>query len=258
MLKRLFIIIVVLICSITVNAINPSREYRFTPQGLQLEHEEYYLSTRDGYNLKVWHLPSEEPSTPIVISQSDAGNMGDWLYLGLYLQAYGFDVWMYDYRGFGGSDDFQIKKNQLFHTEFATDLDAVVSYVVDYTDKVPALMGLSMGTIVIDDYLRTSSIPITHIIYDGYVSNPKEWINKLKPIGKDVSLPKDYKKVRCFRSASINKLYIVSTRDEYSKVEDFSRQQHKKSKIVEFDSGHISAFALFPNEYVREIQSFVL
>lgn len=258
MLKRLFIIIVVLICSITVNAINPSREYRFTPQGLQLEHEEYYLSTRDGYNLKVWHLPSEEPSTPIVISQSDAGNMGDWLYLGLYLQAYGFDVWMYDYRGFGGSDDFQIKKNQLFHTEFATDLDAIVSYVVDYTDKVPALMGLSMGTIVIDDYLRTSSIPITHIIYDGYVSNPKEWINKLKQIGKDVSLPKDYKKVRCFRSASINKLYIVSTRDEYSKVEDFSRQQLKKSKIVEFDSGHISAFALFPNEYVREIQSFVL
>lgn len=184
--------------------------------------------------------------------------MGDWLYLGLYLQAYGFDVWMYDYRGFGGSDDFQIKKNQLFHTEFATDLDAVVSYVVDYTDKVPALMGLSMGTIVIDDYLRTSSIPITHIIYDGYVSNPKEWINKLKQIGKDVSLPKDYKKVRCFRSASINKLYIVSTRDEYSKVEDFSRQQLKKSKIVEFGSGHISAFALFPNEYVREIQSFVL
>lgn len=258
MKRHILIFILLLLDIVMVKGINPSRVYRYNPQSLQLEYEEFFLSTRDGYNLKVWHLPSEEPSTPIVISQSDAGNMGDWLYLGLYLQAYGFDVWMYDYRGFGGSDDFQIKKNQLFHTEFATDLDAVVSYVVDYTDKVPALMGLSMGTIVIDDYLRTSSIPITHIIYDGYVSNPKEWINKLKQIGKDVSLPKDYKKVRCFRSASINKLYIVSTRDEYSKVEDFSRHQLKKSKIVEFDSGHISAFSQFPNEYVSEIQSFVL
>ena len=258
MLKRLFIIIIVLAGYITANAINPSREYRFTPQGLHLEYEEYSVSTRDGYNLKVWHLPSEEPSTPIVISQSDAGNMGDWLYLGLYLQAYGFDVWMYDYRGFGRSDDFPIIKNQLFHTEFADDLDAVVSYVVDYTDKIPALMGLSMGTIVIDDYLRTSSMPITHIIYDGYVSNPKAWINKLEQIGKDVILPKDYKKDRCSRSTSINKLYIVSTRDEYSKVEEFSRHQLKKSKIVEFDSGHISAFSQFPNEYVSEIQSFVL
>lgn len=258
MKRHILIFILLLLDIVMVKGINPSRVYRYNPQSLQLEYEEFFLSTRDGYNLKVWHLPSEEPSTPIVISQSDAGNMGDWLYLGLYLQAYGFDVWMYDYRGFGGSDDFQIIKNQLFHTEFTADLDAVVSYVVDHTDKIPALMGLSMGTIVIDDYLRTSSIPITHIIYDGYVSNPKEWINKLKQIGKDVSLPKDYKRVRCSRSTSINKLYIVSTRDEYSKVEDFSRHQLKKSKIVEFDSGHISAFSQFPNEYVSEIQSFVL
>ena len=258
MKRHILIFILLLLDIVMVKGINPSRVYRYNPQSLQLEYEEFFLSTRDGYNLKVWHLPSEEPSTPIVISQSDAGNMGDWLYLGLYLQAYGFDVWMYDYRGFGGSDDFQIIKNQLFHTEFTADLDAVVSYVVDHTDKIPALMGLSMGTIVIDDYLRKSSMPITHIIYDGYVSNPKTWINKLEQIGKDVILPKDYKKVRCSRSTSINKLYIVSTRDEYSKVEDFSRHQLKKSKIVEFDSGHISAFSQFPNEYVSEIQSFVL
>lgn len=223
MLKRLFIIILVLVGSKTIHVINPSRDYGFTPQSLQLEHEKFFLSTRDGYNLKVWHLPSDESSTPIVIYQSDAGNMGDWHYLGLYLLAYGFDVWMYDYRGFGESEDFQIIMEQLFHTEFTYDLDAIVSYVVDYTDKVPALMGLSMGTIVIDDYLQTYSTPITHIIYEGYVSNPKGWIKRLEQNGNDVILSDGYKKVRYSRNTSIKKLYKVSIKDEYSKNKDFSR-----------------------------------
>lgn len=78
----------------------------------------------------------------LIISQSDAGNMGDWLYLGLYLQAYGLDVWMYDYRGFGESEDFTIVQNQLFHLEFIDDLAAVCEHVHTKTGKAPVLMGM--------------------------------------------------------------------------------------------------------------------
>ena len=104
--------------SVASYAINPERIYSNTPAKMQLEHEVLHIETKDGLSLNVWHLPSADPGTPIIISQSDAGNMGDWLYLGLYLQAYGLDVWMYDYRGFGESEDFPIVQNQLFHLEF--------------------------------------------------------------------------------------------------------------------------------------------
>ena len=42
---------------------------------------------------------------------------------------------MYDYRGFGQSDDFEIVQNQLFHMEFVKDLDAVAKYVYQKTGK---------------------------------------------------------------------------------------------------------------------------
>ena len=111
------------------------RVYSYTPDKLDLTYEEFKVKTDDGFTLNVWHLPSEGDGAPVIISQSDAGNMGDWLYLGLYLQAYGLDVWMYDYRGFGQSDDFAIVQNQLFHMEFVKDLDAVAKYVYQKTDK---------------------------------------------------------------------------------------------------------------------------
>ena len=59
---------------------------------MELEHEVLRIETKDGISLNVWDLPSADPGTPIIISQSDSGNMGDWLFLGLYLQAYGLDV----------------------------------------------------------------------------------------------------------------------------------------------------------------------
>lgn len=68
-------------------AIKPTRVYSYTPDKMELTYEEFKVKTEDGASLNVWHLPSEGEGTPVIISQPDAGNMGDWLYLGLYLQA---------------------------------------------------------------------------------------------------------------------------------------------------------------------------
>ena len=137
---------------------------------MQLEHEALSIETKDGLSLNVWHLPSSGPGAPIIISQSDAGNTGEWLCLGLYLQAYGLDVWMYDYRGFGESEDFPIVQNQLFHLEFTEDLAAVCDYVYSKTGKALVLMGISMGSIVVNEYIRKADIPVSHLVFDGYVA----------------------------------------------------------------------------------------
>ena len=117
-MKRTTLILILLTSTVLSYGIKPTRTYSNTPEMMELEHETLRIETEDRVSLNVWHLPSTDPGTPIIISQSDAGNMGDWLYLGLYLQAYGLDVWMYDYRGFGENEDFPIVQNQLFHLEF--------------------------------------------------------------------------------------------------------------------------------------------
>lgn len=236
-------------------AIMPNRVYSYTPDKLELTYEEITVNTADGTSLNVWHLPSEEEGRPIIISQSDAGNMGDWLYLGLYLQAYGLDVWMYDYRGFGHSDDFAIVQDRLFHTEFITDLDAVTEYVYQKTGKAPALMGLSMGTIIVNEYLRQTNIPIERVIFDGYVANPKEWIRRLAANGKIVTLPDGYRN-RKYRQREVESLFIVSEKDTYSTISDIPRGKQGKH-IKTFDCEHISGFFRFPEEYTTGIVSFI-
>ena len=255
-MNRIILIILTLLIGLQSYAIKPTRTYSNTPSKMELEHEVLRIETKDGISLNVWHLPSADSGTPIIISQSDAGNMGDWLYLGLYLQAYGLDVWMYDYRGFGESEDFPIVQNQLFHLEFIDDLAAVCEHVYSKTGKAPGLMGISMGTIIVSEYIRKTDLPVSHVIFDGYVSNPKGWIKKLAEDGKSVTLPAGFRNRR-YRQEDRNTLYIVSEKDRYSTLSDIPAARHNNQTIKCFDCDHISGFFKYPGEYTETIVSFL-
>ena len=256
MMKRTLIISILILNAITLAAIKPNRVYSYTPDMLDLTYEEFKVKTDDGFTLNVWHLPSEGDGASVIISQSDAGNMGDWLYLGLYLQAYGLDVWMYDYRGFGQSDDFSIVQNQLFHMEFVKDLDAVAKYVYQKTDKSPALLGISMGTIIVNEYLRIAEIPVSKVVFDGYVADPKSWNDKLSANGKNITLPDGYKNRR-YRQKNHNVLFIVSEKDTYSTLSDIPKAAKGKQVVKTLDCEHISGFFRYPEEYTTVIVDFL-
>ena len=256
MMKRTLIISILILNAITLTAIKPNRVYSYTPDKLDLTYEEFKVMTNDGADLNVWHLPSEGEAIPVIISQSDAGNMGDWLYLGLYLQAYGLDVWMYDYRGFGESDDFAIVRDQLFHLEFVNDLDAVTGHVYRKTGKSPALLGISMGTIIVNEYLRIADIPVSKVIFDGYVADPRAWNEKLADNGKTVTLPEGYKN-RKYRQKNNDALFIVSEKDAYSTLSDIPKAAKGTQVVKTFDCEHISGFFRYPEEYTTAIVDFL-
>lgn len=255
-MNRIILLIFTLLIGLQSYAIKPTRTYSNTPVKMELEHEVLRIETKDGISLNVWHLPSSETGTPIIISQSDAGNMGDWLYLGLYLQAYGLDVWMYDYRGFGNSEDFNIIQNQLFHIEFTEDLAAICDYVYSKTGKVPALMGISMGSIIVNEYIRKADIPVSHLVFDGYVADPQKRIDKLAENGKVVMLPKGYKN-REYKQKNRNTLFIVAEKDQYSTVADIPKGNADMQQVKVFDCEHISGFFKYPVEYTELIISFL-
>ena len=255
-MKRTIFILILVLNAITLAAIKPNRVYSYTPDKLDLTYEEFKVRTNDGADLNVWHLPSEGEATPVIISQSDAGNMGDWLYLGLYLQAYGLDVWMYDYRGFGESDDFVIVRDQLFHLEFVNDLDAVTGHVYRKTGKSPALLGISMGTIIVNEYLRIADIPVSKVIFDGYVADPRAWNEKLADNGKTVTLPDGYKN-RKYRQKNNDALFIVSEKDAYSTLSDIPKAGKGKQVVKTFECEHIAGFFRYPEEYTTAVVEFL-
>lgn len=257
MIARYILTLVCILGSLQASAIRPEKNYPVTPDKAGVSHEELEIVTPDGAQLNVWHLVPEESGYPVIISQSDAGNMGYWLYLGMYLQVAGFDVWLYDYRGFGGSSAFEIDNSRLFYNEYVTDLASVVEHVYRKTSVPPVLMGISMGSIIVNEYLKDTRIPVTHLIFDGYVADPGEWISRLADAGKEVTLPEGYVPEK-YRNRRQKILYMVGSGDKFSTLGDIPLRHSRKTTVKVFESGHISAFSDYPEEYVSAIIEFVL
>lgn len=237
-------------------AINPSSKYSNTPLEMGLEHEEMRLRTNDGAVINVWHLPSSGPANPVIVAQSDAGNMGDWLYLGAYLQSSGADVWLFDYRGFGASSQFEVQRPFLFYLEFVDDLRAVVKQVHDTTGKSPYLMGLSMGSMVIREYLKQERlVPVAGLIFDGYVCDPHVWKERLSATGREILIPEEYSGGSGMDEPYLPCLYMVAEFDPLSKEGDIPRGA--SITIQRFKCAHLEAFFKYPRRYVRRIIRFM-
>jgi fermentation-respiration switch protein FrsA (DUF1100 family) len=81
----------------------PSRKILETPAGAGLAFDELELATEDGERLHGWWIAGREPSLGhLLFCHGNAGNMGDRVPNAALLAAVGFDVLLFDYRGYGG------------------------------------------------------------------------------------------------------------------------------------------------------------
>jgi fermentation-respiration switch protein FrsA (DUF1100 family) len=82
----------------------PSGAIVQTPEETGLAFEELSLSTGDGQRLHAWWIAGRPPSVGhLLFCHGNAGNIGDRVLEAALLSAVGFDVLLFDYRGYGRS-----------------------------------------------------------------------------------------------------------------------------------------------------------
>ena len=82
----------------------PSRAIEQTPADAGLEFEEVVLETEDGERLGAWWIPSRTTTIGhLLLCHGNAGNVGDRVPHARLLADAGFDVLLFDYRGYGSS-----------------------------------------------------------------------------------------------------------------------------------------------------------
>src|SRR5438046_4181160 len=83
----------------------PARQVLATPAQAGLLHEEGVIETDDGERLQVWWVPARagSASAHVLLCHGNAGNIGDRVMHAALLCAAGFDVLLFDYRGYGRS-----------------------------------------------------------------------------------------------------------------------------------------------------------
>jgi len=170
-MEKFYLIIIVILIQGSIFGINPEKKYILKPEWYDIIYEEISFATTDGYKLKGWFYPAQDSSKllltcdttlcykkykkvddvqkpTIIICDGDAQNMSWLLWYAKQLVVKGFNVFTFDWRGFGESDNWPTERNYLSYSEFLLDYDAAVDYIksrneVD-TSKI-GVFGFSTG-----------------------------------------------------------------------------------------------------------------
>ena len=82
----------------------PQRRIDLTPARVDLPYEDLYFTAADGVRVNGWFVRANNPVGHILFAHGNAGNIGDRTPILALLAAAGFDVLVFDYRGFGRSE----------------------------------------------------------------------------------------------------------------------------------------------------------
>ncbi len=99
-------IFIVLLCFGCTNLFfQPSRDFYDNPNLSHFAYEEVLCTTQDGYKLHGWFLHGRgEHKGVVLFFHGNAGNISSHVNGVLWLAAAGFDVFVFDYRGYGRSE----------------------------------------------------------------------------------------------------------------------------------------------------------
>lgn len=254
--------------SITANAYKPEPEYWTRPDSLGLKYMEKRLITPDKAELLSWILPTQVTKPlrkTLVVAYPVTGNMSNSLYYAKeFLQA-GFDVVLFDYRGFGHSSKFDINPNQLYYNESTNDLQtALRAAKTQFPKNKVGVLSFSVSTILAT--LVAQKEPIDFLIGDGYVTNPYSILSYWKrEEGKTLLLPtqqSDY--LKAVYSLKCPVLLIAGTKDPITTLESIKTMvgKHRNRTILTYAGDHLEAMQVwkekgFADGYVKRITKFV-
>nr|WP_299203916.1 alpha/beta fold hydrolase [uncultured Brumimicrobium sp.] len=239
--------------------IKPDSTYHSTPDALGLIYQTNRIATSDSKaELNSWMVKADsniENGTTLILCYGDSGNMSYWLNQAGILSQVGYDVLLFDYRGFGNSSSFAIDPDQLYYDEFATDLKTVISWAKrNLQFKNLGVISFSMGTIVSTIALQTEKVDF--LIGEGFVLDPMEIKNKvLKLKGKEIILPGSSDGyLQMVSNLKLPILLFSGIKDEFTTTMDSEKviNMSENRTLVKFEGNHLEGFTKLSGKYYGE------
>jgi len=249
-------------------ALNPSREYAIKPEKFGMVYKEEKIPTKDGASLNAWFFESPKKTTNwVIMSGSGDGNMADMIEICSQFLSAGWNVCMYDYRGYGASSEFEIDPDLYIYPQFITDLQSVGDYLRKsraitkfdlYGQNIGA--GLSLG-------VGCNRPETRKIIADGPWTSLEQMKKKYKEIKEtDINTPFGYDKnyeplFACdkMRPSLKGVLLIVSPQDELITPTDTKLLRcSTQTYIVPESPSNAKNFETNKNVYFEKVTKFLV
>lgn len=268
-MKQLLLLLACISASVTSFALNPSREYKVTPDQYGMDYKEIQIPTVDNMQLNAWIFkPSSDSRKYIIMSGNGDGNMADNLEIAAQFLSGGYNVIMYDYRGYGKSSDFKILPDMYIYPQFVKDLMGVCDYTRKFCNTQFDLYGIGIGA-GLSLSVGAERTEVRRIIADAPYSDLEGMKNRIKQVeSKDVMMPLAYDKMFIEPKYALEKgeqlygiLYIIGEKGQLVTTKDIAglKEIHPKGVTIYVVPGvdNDKNFSSNKDQYFDQIKKFL-
>ena len=235
----------------------PDRQLAATPASFGLPFEDVGFQSEDGVALHGWYLPAQDASRgTVVFFHGNGGNVSHWLPAVLPFRRFGWDVFLFDYRGYGLS--------QGRPTEQSTyrDAEAAWRYLTQQRRVAPEAMvfvGRSLGGAVAT-WLAVRHPPRALVLESTFTSVPDVAAGLYPWLPVRLLARFRYNTADRIARVQCPVLIVHSRADEIIPFSHGERLWHlapEPKVFLEIRGGHNEGFDLSEAEYQAGVASFL-
>ncbi|MEW6419687.1 MAG: alpha/beta hydrolase [Nitrospirota bacterium] len=234
----------------------PVREISNTPRDIGLDFEEVTLKTKDGVTISAWYIPARHERGVVLFCHGNAGNISHRLDSIRIFHDLKLSVLIFDYRGYGKSEDSPTEEGTYLDAESAWD------YLVNSKHISPEkiiLFGRSLGSAI------AAEIALNHkagalIVESGFTSIPDFGRRFFPYLPVRLIARYHYSTIDKVNKIDIPKLFIHSPQDEIIPFEHGMSLFEKASKPKEFlqiKGSHNEGFLISGRVYIEGLDEFI-
>lgn len=236
---------------------HPQTDFDMTPDQLGLQYESINFNTDDGTKLHGWFFPLPEKSPVILFCHGNAGNISHRLWNIQKLLAHGFQVFIYDYRGYGKSNGKPSRKG--LYLDGLAAYDFLVKKRGISPDRI-ILFGRSLGAAIATEIAVQKKA--NRLILESAFTSTKAMARTM-PLFALLSpfLPAHYNNLKKINHITIPKLIIHGNRDEiipFSMGERlFEAGAEPKAFYAIEGAGHNDTWVIGGRKYFETLKQFI-
>jgi uncharacterized protein len=244
----------------------PTAAIAFTPENLGLPYEEVWLPISDRANqreqLHGWWLPASSPAQKVLLYlHGNGSNVAGNLEQAYRFRQLGFEVFLFDYRGYGKSAGNFPTEAQVYE-----DAQIALDYLVQQRQIEPraiTLYGHSLGGAIAID-LAARNPNLAGLIIEGSFTSMRDLVDRVSlysifPI--ELILTHRFDSLSKIKSLTLPILYIHGTSDAtipYAMSQIlFEATQAPKKLLLVPGAGHNNVAATSGEEYLQTVREFM-
>jgi len=233
----------------------PMRHLQVLPDTVGLSFEDLNFMTRDGKKLNGWFLSNKDSTYMLLFCHGNGGNMSHRIEKLLILHHLGFEIFIFDYRGYGKSEGRPSERGLYQDSQAAYDYLVLERHI--RPERI-ILYGESLGGAIAVDLVARKKVKA--LITEEAFSSTSDMTKVIFPFLPSFLVFQRYDSLSKIKKIYIQKLIIHSINDEivpFKLAEKLFAAAAEPKTFLKLTGSHNTAFLDSDNLYREGISSWL-